>query len=165
MNVKSTLKNLVKISVWRILILVSIFLFGNNISSAQTQDCDCAYPIIFVHGWAGDGTSWSSVYNELESKYFGTTQVYKCVLNANSGTDIWGGDNCSTPPCPDDLNNSGFYSNDDPQMGSYDPDDHNPCLPDNFFSLPIIVDNFLPSNGQGELAKIFLKILNYFFVS
>ena len=33
----------------------------------RAQDCDCTYPIIFVHGWAGDETSWQGMSNEIES--------------------------------------------------------------------------------------------------
>ncbi|MCB9273686.1 MAG: hypothetical protein H6564_06570 [Lewinellaceae bacterium] len=91
----------------------------SSISAAQEPgDCDCVYPVIFVHGWAGDGGSWSDFYENPDfEKVWGEIlpdnappQIYHAVLNAQLSTNIWGLDN--TPD--DDPNTSAFeYVNDD----------------------------------------------------
>ena len=39
------------------------------------DDCDCVYPIVFMHGWAGGETSWANFADELESIYSNTIIV------------------------------------------------------------------------------------------
>ncbi len=42
--------------------IISVFIAFSN---AQAQKCDCPYPIIFVHGWAGAETVWQDFANHL----------------------------------------------------------------------------------------------------
>ncbi len=37
-----------------------------SIHKVYTQDCDCAYPIIFVHGWGGSEETWLKFSEKLE---------------------------------------------------------------------------------------------------
>ena len=62
---------------------------------ANSQSCDCPYPIIFLHGFTGDDTSFSGTIDDTNFKnIFGNrADVFHAVLNANmSSTNIWGND-------------------------------------------------------------------------
>lgn len=72
--------------------------------SGQQETCDCAYPIVFVHGWAGTETSWKDFSKYIEPLYGDTIElptitkdtgtVYYAHINYNwNTTDIWGPDN------------------------------------------------------------------------
>jgi len=77
--------------------------------SAQVvaQDCDCAYPVVFVHGWAGSEYSWDNMAGEMAATWgddlmisgedgVPTTEgtVYFANLNWQYGqTNIWGANN------------------------------------------------------------------------
>jgi pimeloyl-ACP methyl ester carboxylesterase len=60
------------------------------------QGGDCPYPIIFLHGWTGDQTSWGDAYSNgsFESIYGELTDdhIFHAVLNAQTNTYIWGND-------------------------------------------------------------------------
>ena len=64
---------------------------------SYSQQCDCQYPIIFVHGWNGNYTSWEGIYNSSKFKnaygdFDKDKQVYNAVLNpyGDASTHIWG---------------------------------------------------------------------------
>jgi len=46
---------------------IMCFLFAFPFLGRSQQFCDCPYPIIFVHGWAGDESSWLNYSKELYS--------------------------------------------------------------------------------------------------
>jgi pimeloyl-ACP methyl ester carboxylesterase len=58
------------------------------------QQGDCPYPVIFLHGWTGNQTSFSSVYNnsDFSAVWGGLSDTYHAVLNATTNTNIWGAD-------------------------------------------------------------------------
>ena len=62
-------------------ILFFIFVFC-KISSAQNQNCDCPYPILFVHGINSDHTTWNTTIGQLSTLY-GPSQVLAFNLNAD----------------------------------------------------------------------------------
>jgi|AntRauTorckE5430_2_1112549.scaffolds.fasta_scaffold12886_2 pimeloyl-ACP methyl ester carboxylesterase len=49
----------------RVLMLIAALVLGGSLFG-QTEDCDCPYPILFVHGWAGNETSWANMSEQLE---------------------------------------------------------------------------------------------------
>lgn len=64
--------------------------------TANAQTADCPYPIIFLHGWTGDQTSFADSYNDpvFTSLYGQLTSdhVFHAMLNAQTSTHIWGDD-------------------------------------------------------------------------
>ncbi len=60
-----------------------LFLF-NILPSKTYAQCDCAYPILFLHGWTGDATSWEPTYTDANfmSAWGGLSDTYDAVLNA-----------------------------------------------------------------------------------
>ncbi|MEO1258444.1 MAG: alpha/beta fold hydrolase [Bacteroidota bacterium] len=104
------------------IINVLILILGlsfESISQVPSGPCDCPYPIIFIHGWAGDGTTWKKIYDDDDFKQiWGSlnlpesadelSHVYNSVLNVNLETNIWGDDgtpdydNCNQQPCYSD---------------------------------------------------------------
>jgi len=76
----------------RILLLVVCLFFGGFAVNGQSGDC--VYPIVFVHGFGGDATSFKTIYeSELDGIWLGGHDVFNAVLNANTGTNIFGSDN------------------------------------------------------------------------
>ncbi|MCB0704591.1 MAG: T9SS type A sorting domain-containing protein [Saprospiraceae bacterium] len=73
-------------------ILLFLSLFLNFQAKAQTMDC--AYPIIFLHGWTGNETSFAAVYNDPQfAAIWGPlTDVFHAVVNATDDTHIFGAD-------------------------------------------------------------------------
>ena len=78
-----------------IVVLLFSFLIGNS------QVADCPYPIIVLHGWTGNQTSFSSTYTDANWQYvFGTLQdngattdhVFHAMLNASTSTNFSGND-------------------------------------------------------------------------
>ncbi|MBK8700509.1 MAG: hypothetical protein IPN29_13650 [Saprospiraceae bacterium] len=62
----------------RILLLFFIFIAIDDIksqSNAPQKFCDCPYPIIFVHGWAGDETSWLNYSRKIYSLWGDSIRV------------------------------------------------------------------------------------------
>ena len=66
----------------KILCLYILVFFGAG--SLQGQHCDCPYPIVFVHGWAGSETSWQSFSNYIEPIYGDTIEIPSMV--SDTGT-------------------------------------------------------------------------------
>ena len=64
---------------------------------SQAQVIDCAYPIIFIHGFTGNQESFDNVYTNANfvACYGDLADTYHAVLNATSETDIWGADGIS----------------------------------------------------------------------
>ena len=73
--------------------LLFLLLVG-NISSIRSQTIDCAYPMIFLHGWTGNETSWIDVYTDPDfTAIWGSlSDVYHAVANATTSSHIWGAD-------------------------------------------------------------------------
>ncbi len=61
-------------------VLIALVLFFNSESIAQ--ECDCPYPIIFVHGINSSADTWSDMMDVLEPIY-GTSQILHFDLNAS----------------------------------------------------------------------------------
>ncbi|MBR9923354.1 MAG: T9SS type A sorting domain-containing protein [Bacteroidetes bacterium] len=61
---------------------------------AFSQTIDCAYPILFLHGWTGNETSFQDVYTDAQfSSIWGPlTDVFHVVVNATDESHIWGSD-------------------------------------------------------------------------
>lgn len=93
-----------KTSFWRNNIISCCFLslFFLSTSSLNAQTGDCPYPIIFLHGWTGDQTSFIDTYSdtEFENLWGGLTDVFWSMQNASFSTNIWGND--GIPNTPDD---------------------------------------------------------------
>ena len=72
------------------LLILSLF----SPRQSLTQSIDCAYPIIFIHGFTGSEESFQDVYNDpsFVACYGGLTDIYHAVLNANDQSNIWGDD-------------------------------------------------------------------------
>lgn len=99
----------------RVLILVLGVLCGGGLWGQA--ECDCPYPIVFMHGWSGAGTSWDNVYtSSLLTDIYGTfnpnTQVYHAMLNATPSTDIFS-DGIADYPAGIYVESNAPYSNDD----------------------------------------------------
>ena len=65
---------------------------GSLIVDKLSAQCDCAYPIIFVHGFTGDYTSFDPLYTNTDfvSAWGGLSDTYDAVLNAYSSTNAYG---------------------------------------------------------------------------
>lgn len=88
------------------------------------QDCDCVYPIIFVHGWAGSEYSWENFSNQIEPIWgdkiiipdqseLGNSSgtVYYANLNFQyNETNIWGGNNI--PDYPINQSTPSYFDDD-----------------------------------------------------
>ncbi len=75
---------------------LSLFLVFLSPYLLFAQGGDCPYPIIFLHGWTGDQSSWGDAYsnNSFENIYGELTDdhVFHAMLNAQTNTYIWGND-------------------------------------------------------------------------
>lgn len=93
------LKNLLKDQIPRICLALIFFMSMHPDAKAQ---CDCAYPILFVHGWTGDYTSWDPLYTDADfvSAWGGLSDRYDAVLNATTQSNAYGVD--GTPLNADD---------------------------------------------------------------
>jgi len=72
-----------------------ILIFSSIImSTSLNAQCDCAYPILFVHGWTGDATSFDPLYTDPDfmSAWGGLSGEYEAVLNATTQTNAYGVD-------------------------------------------------------------------------
>ncbi len=71
-------------------------------NTLKSQSCDCPYPIIFLHGFTGNHTSYSGTYSDADfiSVWGGQTDIFHAVMNAQESTNIWGDD--GTPFTSDD---------------------------------------------------------------
>jgi pimeloyl-ACP methyl ester carboxylesterase len=69
------------------------------------SQCECPYPILFIHGWTGDATSWQPFYTDANfvTAWGGLTDTYDAVLNANSQSNAFGIDNNQSTPDDDAL--------------------------------------------------------------
>jgi pimeloyl-ACP methyl ester carboxylesterase len=99
-------------------------------TESKSQDCDCVYPLLFVHGWAGGETSWLNFSNEIDAfgdgiiipnNENGSGTVFYAHLNYNhNSTAIWGQDG-------------------NPDFPSYQDDDV--IVHDQFYNAPDILSN------------------------
>ncbi len=64
------------------------------VTLSNSQNCDCPYPIIFLHGYTGSASTFDGSYNDsnFQGIWGGQTDIFHAVLNANTGTNIWGDD-------------------------------------------------------------------------
>jgi len=77
-----------------------LFLIFSNIN--LVAQCDCAYPVIFIHGWTDDYTAFEDIYTNTNvvNAWGGLSDTYDAVLNATSETNAYGLD--ATKYTPDD---------------------------------------------------------------
>jgi hypothetical protein len=59
------------------------------------QAGDCPYPVIFIHGWNGNGTSWAGTYNNTSFKgiWGAKADDFHAVLNAYPSSNMFGANN------------------------------------------------------------------------
>jgi pimeloyl-ACP methyl ester carboxylesterase len=71
-----------------------LILFVLATSRVVAQSIDCAYPIIFIHGFTGNQESFEGVYtnSNFVACYGDLTDTYNAVLNATNESNIWGAD-------------------------------------------------------------------------
>ncbi|MBK7094827.1 MAG: HYR domain-containing protein [Saprospiraceae bacterium] len=48
-------------------VIYSLLASNKGVSQIPNGTCDCPYPIIFVHGWGGDGATWYNFSDQLKS--------------------------------------------------------------------------------------------------
>lgn len=127
----------------------------------KAQDCDCVYPIVFVHGWAGNEKSWGDFAKELEvwgdsiiiptyeNGAYSPGTVYYAHLNFQYGeTNIWGANNMPDYPNGQSMP---LYNDDDvvvhEQFANAPPLLRNKCVyaisfqvkKDPIFSIPVLI--------------------------
>jgi len=85
------LKNLLKDQFPRF-IIATIFIF--SMQSDSKAQCDCAYPVLLIHGWTGDYTSWDPLYTDADfiTAWGGLSDRYDAVLNATTQSNAYGVD-------------------------------------------------------------------------
>ena len=85
-------------SMQRLLLFTLIALVFSSPSS-KAQSIDCAYPMIFLHGWTGNQNSFSSVYNNpsFVATFGPLSDQFHAVVNATTATNIWGSDGQPEP--------------------------------------------------------------------
>ena len=76
----------------RFIFLLGAFLLAQF--NVQGQACDCPYPIIFLHGYTGNQSSYVGTYDDANFKaiWGNHSDIFNAVLNANTQTNIWGND-------------------------------------------------------------------------
>ena len=96
------IKNLFKSQFPRIFIALICFISLHTNIKAQ---CDCAYPVLFVHGWTGDYTSWNPLYTNADfmKAWGGLTDRYDAVLNATTQSNAYGVDGAALTSDDDAL--------------------------------------------------------------
>ncbi|MCB9308931.1 MAG: HYR domain-containing protein [Lewinellaceae bacterium] len=67
---------------WKMMAVAVVIIIFNDKAFSQAE-CDCPYPIIFVHGWAGSEESWADFIDEVKPFWKGQPDVFYAVLNAN----------------------------------------------------------------------------------
>ncbi len=74
-------------------VVILIILFS-PFYEAKAQNIDCAYPILFLHGYTGNQESFEDVYTDANfvACFGDLSDTYHAVLNATSNTNIWGAD-------------------------------------------------------------------------
>jgi len=79
----------------RILTILALFVIFSSSSLFAQQDCDCPYPVIFVHGFLSNQDFWKGTYDnpDFENIWGGETDTFFSVLNATDQSDIKGNDN------------------------------------------------------------------------
>ena len=75
----------------KICALLSLCIACNTYLSSQ---CDCVYPIIFLHGFTGSADTYSGTITDpdFEAVWGARADIFHAVLNANTDSDIWGSD-------------------------------------------------------------------------
>jgi len=98
-NTMARLKNLLKDQVPH---FMSVVILMTSLQAGLKAQCDCAYPILFIHGWTGDYTSWDPLYTDADfmSAWGGLSDRYDAVLNATTQSNAYGAD--GTPLNADD---------------------------------------------------------------
>ncbi len=73
-------------------------------SNLQAQ-CDCTYPVIFIHGWTGNAGSFDPVYSDtdIQNMWGGLSDTFDAVLDATPQTNIKGADDTFGTPDDDVL--------------------------------------------------------------
>lgn len=73
--------------------------------STIVAQCDCAYPVIMIHGWTGDYTSFDPLYTDADfmTAWGGLTDTHDAVLNATTQSNAFGTDDTKYTPDDDVL--------------------------------------------------------------
>ncbi len=85
-------------------LFIALICFMSLQTSIKAQ-CDCAYPVLFVHGWTGDYTSWDPLYTDADfmSAWGGLTDRFDAVLNATTQSNAFGVDGAALTSDDDAL--------------------------------------------------------------
>lgn len=76
--------------------LVFTFLFTFSLFSmyAQQCPCECAYPVLYLHGWISNSDTWFSITNPAFQNVWGArADVFHAAANATTSENIKGNDN------------------------------------------------------------------------
>ncbi len=74
--------------------LLSTLLCCILLNTSNYAQCDCVYPIIFVHGFTGSADTYSGTIMDpsFENVWGSRADIFHAVLNATTDSDIWGDD-------------------------------------------------------------------------
>lgn len=97
---------------FRVIVIIGFLAIFNNPATCQTS-CECAYPIIFMHGWTGNSADWSDIYeNSNMVNMYGSfdtdDHVFWAMPNATDTHEYY--QDCCTALCL--FNCTEHYSND-----------------------------------------------------
>ncbi|MFK8102846.1 MAG: alpha/beta fold hydrolase [Saprospiraceae bacterium] len=78
----------------QLVLTLAVFCSSFSLNTSFAQTCDCAYPIIFMHGYTGNQGTFSGLIDDTRFKniWGARADIFHAVLNATTSTDIWGVD-------------------------------------------------------------------------
>jgi len=127
--------------------LILLF-FTSTISFSQ---CDCVYPILFVHGFTGNADTYSGTIldADFENVWGPRSDIFHAVLNATEESNIWGADGVAGNTDDDVLVSFNNLSNDLAEgciysinfQNFWNEDENNPQILINDCSAPSFFDN------------------------